>query len=771
MAGGTAVSLRQGRAEFRLEDEPLIRGEGCYTADRRFDGEAHLVVVRSPFAAGRIALLDVGQAAAAPGVLAVLTAADLPPGTRGFSPGVTHQAPEGGAMFVPPYLPLSDGAVRYVGDPVAAVVARTLAEAEAAAEFARLEVEEQEPLVDPLAAAAGAPVWPQRADNTVFRVERGDRAAVSRILAAAPHVVRRTFPITRVVAAAMEPRVAIGLHDAAADTYTLYVGTQGVHRLALSLAAAMGIEPARLRVISGDTGGAFGIKNAAYPEYALVLIAAQRLGRPVRWQSSRVESFQSDSHAREQVMEGALAFDDDGRFLALDVVSTAALGAYLGPATTLPMVNNIGGLAGVYRTPAIAVRVDGVLVNTQNVAAYRGAGRPEATYVIERLADLAAVRLGLDPAEIRRRNFIAPAEMPYTTPLGSLYDSGDFPAVMERALRAADWAGFPARRQEAQGRGKLRGIGISCPIEIANGPSGRPNPEYAGVSVDADGVITAALGTGDTGMGHRTTFSNLLADRFGVTIDRIRIVAGDTGLVANGFGSFGSRTSQAATTAAIRASDAVIAKARALAAGELEASPEDLEFVAGEFRIVGTDRSVSLAALSAQTPLAAEDYSSAGGATFPNGCHVCEVEIDPETGTTRIVSYVVVDDVGTVLNEAIVEGQLHGGVAQGIGQALMERIVYEEGSGQLLTASFMDYAMPRADDLPPFHVETHPVPTPNNVLGAKGAGEAGVVGSLAAVIGAVSDALAPLGIDHIDMPASPERVWAAIRAARGAVSR
>jgi carbon-monoxide dehydrogenase large subunit len=759
-----------GRFEGRLEDSPLVTGAGRYTADVQLPGEAALVLLRSPVAFGRISTLDVSAAREAPGVLAVITAADLPPEMGVIMTNLVYEAPGGGKMYIPPFKPMAEDTVRYVGDIVAAVVAESRDLAEDAVELIELDIEDLDPVVDPVAAKQdGAPlVWPDCPNNLCFRVVRGDPDAVSAAIEAAPHVVRERFEITRVTAAPMEVRGCLGVWDAAKDRFTLYVGTQAAHRLGEGVADVMGIDKSKIHVVSRDTGGSFGMKNGAYPEYPVTLVAARAIGRPVRWEPARTESLLADSHSREQIVEAALALDEDGTFLAVQTVASANLGAYLGPMTLHPMVANLGSLSGVYRTPQIAATVDGVFTNTQNMAPYRGAGRPEAIYLIERLVDLAARRLGMDPVEIRRRNMIRNDQMPYDTGFVFTYDSGDFPALMDETLARADWADFETRRAEAAARGRLRGIGLAYAIEIAGGPHRTPLPEYARVAVDSDGTVTLGLGSGDSGMGHRTTYATLLSERIGVAPADIRYLSGDTDLVADGIGSFGSRTTAAAGTSMVRAFDVLVESARAKAADELEVSPDDIEFVGGAFTIVGTDRRITLPDLARQTGEAfeGEDFSAADDSTFPNGCHVCEVEVDPETGHVEILRYTVIDDVGTVLNKTLVEGQLHGGIAQGAGQALMERMVYQEGSGQPLTASFQDYAMPRATEFPMFEVGTHSVPTAKNALGAKGAGEAGTVGSLPALINAVVDALSPLGIDHIDMPASPDRVWAAIQAAR-----
>ncbi|MDQ0314034.1 xanthine dehydrogenase family protein molybdopterin-binding subunit [Amorphus orientalis] len=763
------MSVRIGRSEFRLEDTPLVTGNGRYTADETLPGEAALVFLRSPVASGSIRTLDVAAARAAPGVLAVLTAADLPETFRPILPALFHPGPDGRDMHVPPYRALADGTVRYVGDLVAAVVAETRAAAEDALELIEFDIDEAEPVIDPVAArSSGSPaVWPDCPDNICFRVVTGDPQAVRQAIAAAPNVVRERFEITRVTAAPMEVRGARGTFDPDSGRYTLHVGTQAPHRLAESVAEMMSLAPGSVHVTSRDTGGSFGMKNAHYPEYPVILHAAETTGRPIRWEPARTESLLADSHSREQVVQAALALDDDGRFLALEVEICAAVGAYLGPMSVHPMVANVGSLSGVYTTPQIAATVDGVFTNTQNMAPYRGAGRPEAIYIIERMADVAARRLGIDPAVIRRRNMIPAEAMPYDTGFVFTYDSGDFPTIFDEALRRADWAGFEARRREAEARGRLSGIGLTYAIEIAGGPPAKPMPEYARIEVEADGTVALGIGGGDTGMGHRTTYAGILSERIGVDPEKIRFATGDTDAVARGTGSFGSRTTAAVGTAMLRAFDVLVEKARARTAEALEVAEADVEFTDGAFTIVGTDRRITLPDVARHfgEGFEADDFSAADNANFPNGCHVCEVEVDPETGLVEILRYTVVDDVGTVLNEALVYGQIHGGIVQGAGQALMERMVYDRDSGQPLTASFLDYAMPRAGEFPLFDISCHPVPTTTNALGAKGAGEAGVVGSLPALVNAVVDALVPYGIDHIDMPLTPDRVWEAIRSA------
>jgi carbon-monoxide dehydrogenase large subunit len=522
--------------------------------------------------------------------------------------------------------------------------------------------------------------------------------------------------------------------------------------------------------VARDCGGSFGMKNVPYPEYAILLWASRRAGVPLRWTSGRLESFQSDAHARDQWVDADLALDGEGRFLALRVEGCANLGAYVGPTTPHSPTNNVGGLAGVYRTPHIHVRINGAMTNTQSTAAYRGAGRPEATYIIERMIDLAAAQLGIDRVELRRRNMIGPEQMPYKTGLTFTYDSGDFPALLDKAMAAADWNGFRARQAASAAKGRLRGLGIANPIEIAGGPTGKPHPEYAKVIVSPGGAIRIESGSADTGQGHRTAFSQLVCDRLDVEPSTISLVTGDTASVAKGTGSFGSRTLAAAGAVIGFAIDKVLDKMAPQAAELLEAEAKDVVFSGGYFAVPGTNRRARFQTVAAalQAPVDGEVWDSTQAPTFPNGCHVCEVEVDPETGHVSLDRYVVVDDVGTVVNPMLVKGQIVGGVAQGLGQALLEQIVYDDETGQLLSASFMDYGMPRAYDLPFVTVETFPVPTKSNPLGVKGAGEAGTVGGLAVVMSAICDALGQAGVEHIDMPATPARVWRAIQEARAA---
>lgn len=775
-----------GKPVRRVEDLRLLRGLGRYTDDLAIPGVAHMAIVRSPHAHAAIRAIDTAAARAAPGVLAVLTGADAEADGLGtLQTIVQRHRPDGSPMPRPPYRVLATGAAKFVGDPVVVVVAETRNAAKDAAELVTIDWEPLPAVTDAAAALApGAPaVWPGLCDdNLCFLFTLGDAAAVEAAFARAAHVVALDFRISRVSANPLEPRAAIGVWDAADGRYTLYSGVQIPHRIRQELAeTVLGVPHHALRLVSPDMGGAFGMRGSPTQEHALVLWAARRTGRPVKWVADRTESFLSDFHARDNVSTVELALDGEGTFLALRIRTIAGLGAYLAFNTPHSPTNNLGGLAGVYRTPAIRAEVRGAFTNTQPTAPYRGAGRPEATYAVERVIDVAADHLGVDPVELRRRNLIGPDQMPFRTGLVFIYDSGDFAEGMRRAMEAADWDGFEARRAASQARGMLRGRGIANAIEIAAGPQRMPNEEAVEIRFDPGGDATLLVGTHNHGQGHETAFRQMAMTMLGLPFERVRVLAGDTDTVPHGRGTFGSRSATAGGVALRRAADAIIARGRRIAAHLLEAAEGDIEFDAGSFRVAGTDRalrieevaraSYRLGALPKGEPmgLAALAVTTADEATFPNGCHVCEVEVDPETGVVRIDRYTVCDDVGAVVNPLLLKGQIHGGIAQGAGQALGETIAYDE-TGQIVTASFMDYPMPRADDLPPFEVVGNHVPTPNNPFGIKGAGEAGTVGALPVVINAIVDALRPFGVTHLDMPATPERVWRAIRAAReGAV--
>jgi carbon-monoxide dehydrogenase large subunit len=771
-----------GRAVPRTEDFKLLRGRGRYTDDIVLPRQCHLHVLRSPHAAARIRAMDTRAAAAAPGVLLVLTGADAArDGLGTFASRVQRKRPDGSANFVPPYRMLALERVHHVGEPVVAIVAESLAAAKDAAEMVEIDWEMLPSVTDTAAAALdGAPaVWDEVPDNVCFIHSVGDKAAVDAAFSRARHVVKERFSINRVAVNPLEGRTALGVFDASDGRYTLYAGLQSPHVMRLELASNVFKLPAnQLRLISPDVGGGFGMKGSAHPELALVLWAAKKLERPVKWIAERSESFVADHHARDNVSTVELALDGDGKFLALRVATIANLGAYLASMGVHVATNNLGGLAGTYTTPAIHVTVTGVFSNTNPTCPYRGAGRPEASYCIERIIDIAAREIGIDPVELRRRNMIPPAAMPYKTGLTFTYDSGEFEKTMDMALERADWSGVATRRQAARARGKLYGAGVASVIEMAGGPAEIPLEEAVEIRFDATGNATIFAGTHSHGQGHETMYRQFAGHILGLAPERMRLVYGDTDLVFHGRGTFGSRSASVGGAAFLGAAEKIIEKGKLIAGHLLEASALDIEFKDGRFTVAGTDRSIDLVEvakasfLAARMPrglelgLDAKAVVTPPGPTFPNGCHVCEVEIDPDTGVARVVRYTVIDDVGRVVNPLLLKGQIHGGVAQGAGQALLENMVYDPDSGQLLTGSFMDYGLPRADDLPSFEVASNEVPSKNNPLGIKGAGEAGTVGALSAVMNAVNDALAPLGIRHFDMPATPERLWRAIREAR-----
>jgi len=768
--------LRIGDTVPRYEDARLLTGRGRYTGDLRLPGEAHLAAVRSPHASARIVSIDTTAALAMPGVLCVLTGRDL--GALGTFPSrIRRNGADGKPMFEPPRRVLPIEAVRHVGEAVAVVVAETPALARDAAE--RVEVEYAAlPAAASIEAAvcAGAPaVWPEVADNLAFVYTAGDRAGVEAAFACAAHRVRLQTRINRITANAIEPRCALADCEPAGGRLTLYVSVQTPHGLRNDLCTRIfGMPASRLRVVAPDVGGGFGMKSGDYPEYALVLWCARLLGRPVRWTADRSESFLADHQARDNLWDLELALDAGHRFLAVRARSQANLGAYLAYAGTHQATTNVGCLAGVYATPAMHIEVRGIYTHTHCVSPYRGAGRPEALYAMERLIDQAACELGVDRIELRRRNLVRAEQMPWKTALTFTYDSGDFPGAFERVLTISGWAGFEARRTAAAARGRLRGIGFAFAIEIAGGPIDRPFEEYAEVRIDPTGSMLLAIGTHNHGQGHETSLRQIASETLGLEGERIEIVYGDTDLVAHGRGTFGSRSMSSGGAALLAASAKVEAKAMRIAAHLLEAAAGDIErrgqgwFVAGTDRGVSWDQVAAAAYATAQLPADIEPglYASAtvctDAPTFPNSAHVCEVELDPETGCVSLQGYWVVDDVGRVVNPALLYGQIHGGVAQGLGQVLMENIAYD-AEGQLLTGSFMDYAMPRAEDLIDFEVESRPVPTRANPLGVKGAGEAGTVGALPAAVNAILDALRPCGIAHLDMPLTPEKLWRAMQ--------
>jgi carbon-monoxide dehydrogenase large subunit len=661
------------------------------------------------------------------------------------------------------------------------VVAETREQATDAAALVAVDYEPL-PAVTATAEAAhpGVPVvWDEVPDNVAFVWEAGQRDAVAKAFASAAHVTSLDFVVTRVAVAPLEPRAAVGEFDRRTGRYTLHTGTQGPHGARALLTDIFKVPQSHLRVVSGEVGGSFGMRSGIYPEMVLVLWAAQRLRRPVKWTSDRREGFVTDEHGRDNVSRAELALDAHGKFLALRVAITLNVGAYFTPRSAGPGTNNVGGVAGVYTTPAIHVQTTGVYTNTTPTGPYRGAGRPEATYAIERVIDVAARELKVDPLELRRRNLIPTQAMPFKTGLVFTYDCGDFSRSMEMALEVADQAGFESRRASARQGGTLRGLGIANPIEVAGGPYTAVNPDTAELRVNPDGSVSLFAGSTSMGQGNETAFVQIVSDRLGVPPERIQVFSGDTDALGAGRGNGGSGALTVGGSAVVRATEKIIERGRRIAARMLEAAPEDVVLRDSRFSVAGTDRGVTFNAVARvayqprQLPAGMEPGFSETAAftppavTFPNGCQVCEVEIDPETGIVRIVRHTIVDDVGHMVNPMLVQGQIHGGAVQGLGQGLFEMLTYEPTSGQLLTGSFMDYAMPRADDIPLFDVDHHEVPTQVNPLGAKGVGEAGTVGALPALLNAVNDALAPLGVRHLDMPVTPERVWRAIQDAKG----
>jgi aerobic carbon-monoxide dehydrogenase large subunit len=757
-----------GQGVPRFEDPRLVQGRGRYIDDVVYPGMAFGVVLRSPHGHAKILSIKTDTAKAAPGVLAVITAADWKKAGLGELPshdGLKRR--DGSPMFKPSYPVLAQDRVRWIGDPVAFVVAETAAQAADAVELIEVDYEPLPAVVSTAKATepAAAKVWEGCADNISFVELIGDKAATDAAFANAAHVAKHRFVINRVTAAAMEPRGAVGVYLPAEDRYIVHTPAQRAHPYRNEIAKVMKVAESKVRVICIDVGGSFGMKTPVFNEAPLAMFAAKLTGRAVKWMSTRTEAFLSDAQARDNVTEAELALDKDGHFLAMRVKTVAAIGAYL--QNNMPaFVLNAGTLAGVYRIPAMHVDITGVFTNTNPVRPYRGNGRPEAGYVIERIVDVAADELGIDPAELRRRNYISSQQMPFKTALTFTYDCGEFEKNMDLALELADIKGFKRRRDESRKRGKLRGLGISNTIERA----AAGGTEGAEVRFDRGGTATLFSGSMTAGQGHETVFKQLVCDRLGLNPDEVRYVQGDTDEVFYGEGTGGSRTSTMSSAAFTMATDKVIEKAKAIAAHALKVDAADINFADGVFSSPKSNRTMTIkevaidAANPAKIPAAMEPgllataVYKAKAQNYPNGCHVCELEIDRETGEVQIVRYSVVDDVGTVLNPLLLHGQIHGGVAQGAGQVLMEDIHFD-ASGQLVTASFMDYAMPHAHNLSDIEVESNPVPTKTNPLGTKGAGEAGNVGALPAVANAVVDALSEFGVRHVEMPATPERVW------------
>ena len=770
----------------------MLRGGGCFVADVVIPGELHAAIVRSPHAHAAIRNVEASAALGAPGVVAVFSGADMAADRVGPMRALwAIKGIDGRPMAEPPRWALARQYVRHVGEPVAVVIAQTREQAVDAADLIEIGYETLPAIVD--AREASAPKTTQLHDgvpgNICFRWARGDEAAVRGALQAAAHVTRIDLVNNRLIGAAIEPRAVLAAADAASEKLTLYSSTQVPHHIRRYVAEQLGLAEGSIRVIAPDVGGGFGYKGKHYPEETIIAWAARRLRRPVKWVSSRSESFISDNQGRDHLTHAELALDTQGCFQALRVETIANLGAYVSTfGAAIPSAIYTALLAGVYRTPAVFVQVTGVFSNTLPTDAYRGAGRPEACYVLERLADRAACELGIDRAEIRRRNLIPVSAMPYKTPIGPTYDCGNFPKLFARALEVAEYAHFPKRRAQANRNGRLRGIGMALYVESSGvapsrfaGALGARTGffEAASIRVQPDGGIQALLGTHNHGQGHATTLAQILCTRLGVPLAKIEIVEGDTDLVPYGTGTFGSRSIAVGGSALDRAAGKIVAKGKLIAAHLLETSAADIDFADGWFAVTGTDRRISFAdiARAANIPhnfpletlepgLQETAVYDPPAFAFSNGAHLCEVEIDPATGETRVVAYWGVDDVGTVINPMIVEGQIHGGVAQGLGQALQENCIYD-ASGQLLSGSFMDYALPRAGDLPFIESEfDESQPCAHNPLGAKGCGEAGAIAAPAAIVSAVLDALGPLGVLAIEMPLTPEAVWRAISSAR-----
>jgi aerobic carbon-monoxide dehydrogenase large subunit len=775
----TTLSLTRfgiGQPVRRSEDPKLVRGEGCYTDDLSRPGQVYAVMVRSRDAHGVIRSIDTAAARTMPGVLAVYTATDL------FTYGALKcnlplKNRDGSPIRYTPRPALTGDKVRFVGDPIACVIAETVAQAKDAAEAVTIDVEPLPVVLRPAEAVKpGAPlVFDAVPNNIALDYHYGDANKVAEAFAKAKHVTRLETANQRMVVNAMEPRAAIGEYDAAGSKWTLYSTSQGVHGMKTSLMDILSASADKVRVVTGQVGGSFGMKAAVYPEYVCILHAARQLGRSVKWTDERSGSFLSDHHGRAQDMVMEIAFDENAHILAMRLTGYGDMGGYLaqfGP--LLPTGNQVKNIASIYRTPLIEVATKCVFTNTNFVSAYRGAGRPEGNYYVERALDLAASELGIDRIDLRKRNMIRKSDLPFKAASNMTYDCGDFLGVLKQALEAADHAGLKKRKRESKKRGLLRGLGIGCYLEV----TAAPGKELGAIHFEADGTVTIITGTLDFGMGHATTYAQILTDLLGVPFDRIRMVEGDSDRMAFGGGSGGSRSVMFVGAALTESAAIVIERGKQIASHVLEASVSDIEFKAGRFVIAGTDRSLGLLELTAQLcgglklpeglPVSLDvDHvvKEPVPSAFPNGCHIAEVEVDPETGAVHVLRYSAVNDLGTIVNPLLVEGQIQGGVVQGLGQALLEQAIYDS-DGQLVTGSFMDYAMPRAHDAPTINVISHPVPTKSNPLGAKGCGEAGTSGGLPSVANAVIDALSGYGIKHLEMPMTPARVWQAIQDAK-----
>jgi carbon-monoxide dehydrogenase large subunit len=765
-----------GQPVRRKEDDTLVRGKGKYTDDFNLPGQAYAWIVRSSHAHGIIKGIDTTAAKAMPGVLGVWTGTDLAPANYApFVCGLPLKNRDGSPLLQTNRTALATDKVRFVGDPVAFVVAETAAQARDAAEAVEIDI-------DPLPAVTnaeeatkpGAPLlYDHIPNNVALDYHYGDTAKIEAAFAGAAHVTKLDIVNTRVAVVSMEPRVALASFDKTTERYTIQVPTQGVAGNKAMLAKILNVAPDKVRILTANVGGSFGMKNIGYPEYVCLLHAAKELGRPVKWLDERSTSFLSDSQGRDQLIHAELALDAEGKFLAVRLSGYGNLGAYITGVSPGPLSLNTGkNLASVYRTPLLSVDIKTVLTNMTLMGAYRGAGRPEANYFMERLIDAAADEMGIDRLSLRKRNFIKPSQMPFAAASGVTYDSGDFAAVFQKALEISDHANFSKRKRESRKHGKLRGIAVGSYLEVTAPPSG----ELGKITFEPNGDVTLTTGTLDYGQGHATPFAQVLSSQLGVPFDKIRLEQNDSDLVRFGNGTGGSRSITATGQAIVESSVLVIAKGKQAAAHLMEASEGDIEFADGRFTIAGTDRSIDIIELAQRmregkmpdgvpASLDVDHNSSVTESAFPNGCHVAEVEVDPDTGVVRVVGYTGVNDFGTVINPMIVAGQLHGGVAQGIGQALMECVSYDE-NGQPITGSLTDYALPRAEDIPMMAVGDHPVPAKTNPLGTKGCGEAGCAGSLSTIVNAVIDALSDYGIKHLNMPLTPEKIWRAIQDAK-----
>jgi aerobic carbon-monoxide dehydrogenase large subunit len=766
----SAMKFGVGQTVRRNEDPILVSGQGRYTDDVSVAGQLYAAFVRSPHAHGLLRSVDGAAALAMKGVMAVFTGKDLEGRGYGILTGHADIPGRNGTKIIKPAkTALAVDKVRFAGEAIAMVVAKTAVQARDAAEAVAVDIEPL-PVVTTMdeAMRPGAPqLFDEAPGNVILDYQFGDPAQVEAAFAAAHHVTRLRIVNSRVVINAMEPRSAIAEFDRKSGRFTLNVQSQGAFGMRAMIASLLGVGTDKVRILTGNVGGSFGMKISPFPEYLPLLHAARELGKPVKWTDSRSESYLSDHHGRDMIFDAELALDKQGRFLATRYTCLANMGGYLTPfAAVMPTMNVPKNSIGMYRTPLVEVRTKCVMTNTVPIGAYRGAGRPESNYCMERLVEAAAAEMGIDSVALRKRNLIKPSQIPYTTPAATTYDTGDFPALLEQALKASDWTGYAARKRASKKAGKLRGRGIGCYLEV----TGPPANEMGGISFEEDGGVTLTTGTLDFGQGHWSAFAQVLTTKLGVPFDKIRLVQGDSDQLVAGNGTGGSKSIMSSGKAIVEASDIIIERGKAISAHVLEAAVGDMAFANGRFSIAGTDKSIGVMELAAKLrgglklpkglpqSLDVKHVIKPSLPAYPNGCHVCEVEIDPDTGVTRVVGYVMVNDFGTLINPMIVEGQMHGGVVQGIGQAIYEMTTFDE-SGQLLTGSFMDYCMPRADDVPFFTFENQGIPATTNPLGAKGCGEAGCAGSMPSVMNAIIDALKDFGVRHVDMPATPEKVW------------